>query len=260
MAVHVSIHDVSPAWQEEVELALEAAHAHGVKPALLVVPDFHGKASLADHPDYCERLRQLQSEGHEIYLHGYYHQARTWEQASAATAAASGTARGAANGTVARLRHVFAQKVVSGGEAEFSDVSHEEALHRLDEGERMLRDAGLAIRGFVAPAWSMPAWVHALLGQRGYSFSEDHTRVYDPANQRSRASLVLNYASRTPGRLLSSVAWCRIARPARRVLPARIAIHPADMKYALLRAEIESLLAWAEGDFVTTGAELLARS
>jgi predicted deacetylase len=253
VAVHVSIHDVSPAWQDQVELALEAAHVHGVKPALLVVPNFHGHASLADHPAYCERLRELQSQGHEIYLHGYYHQARTWEEASAANAA-SGT------GARARLRHLFAQKVVSGGEAEFSDVSHDEARCRLDEGERMLRDAGLAIQGFVAPAWSMPGWVHALLGERGYSFTEDHTRVYDPANQRSRASVVLNYASRTPGRLLSSVAWCRIARPARRILPARIAIHPADMKYALLRTEIASLLAWAAGDFVATGAELLAQS
>jgi len=251
VAVHVSIHDVSPAWQDEVELALEAAHAHGVRPALLVVPDFHGRASLADHPDYCERLRELQADGHEIYLHGYYHQARTWAEASAASSG---------SGAVARAKHVFAQNVVSGGEAEFSDVSHDEALHRLDEGERMLRDAGLAIRGFVAPAWSMPAWVHALLAYRGYSFTEDHTRVYDPAQKRSRASVVLNYASRTPGRLLSSVAWCRIARPARRVLPARIAIHPADMKYALLRSEIESLLAWGEGDFVETGAALLARS
>lgn len=256
MAVHVSIHDVSPAWREEVELALEVAHAHGVKPALLVVPNFHGRASLAEHPDYCERLRELQADGHEIYLHGYYHQARSWEEASAAIRGAGG----AATDTVARMRHVFAQKVVSGGEAEFSDVAPDEARRRLDEGERMLRSAGLAIRGFVAPAWSMPPWVHALLGERDYSFTEDHTRVYDPAHKRSRASLVLNYASRTPGRLLSSVAWCRIARPARRILPARIAIHPADMKYALLRTEIESLLTWAAGDFVATGAALLDQS
>jgi predicted deacetylase len=243
MPVHVSIHDVSPAWEHEVELALEAAHGHGVRPALLVVPDFHGRAPLVDHSGYCDRLRQLQSDGHEIYLHGYYHQARAADPAL---------------GMADRARHAFAQKIVSGGEAEFSDVSPEEALRRLDDGERMLRDAGLAISGFVAPAWSMPAWVLALLGERGYSFTEDHTRIYDPASQRSRASVVLNYASRTPGRLLSSVAWCRIARPARRILPARIAIHPADMKYALLRAEIESLLTWGAGDFVDTGAALLS--
>ncbi|MDB4938311.1 MAG: hypothetical protein JWP87_5283 [Labilithrix sp.] len=243
MAVHVSIHDVSPAWRNEVELALDAAHAHGVRPALLVVPDFHGRAPLVDHPDYCDRLRQLQADGHEIYLHGYYHQART-------TSASSDIG--------SRARHAFAQKVVSAGEAEFSDVSHAEALKRLDDGERMLRDAGLSIRGFVAPAWSMPAWVLPLLAERGYTFTEDHTRVYSPKAQQSRASLVLNFASRTPGRLLSSVAWCRVARPARRFVPARIAIHPADMKFALLRGELESLLAWADGDFVETGASLLS--
>jgi uncharacterized protein len=254
MAVHVSIHDVSPAWSDEVELALEAAHAHGVRPALLVVPDFHGRAPLAGNPAYGARLRALQADGHEIYLHGYYHRARTWDEHASATAA-PGEAR---SGIASRARYLFAQRVVSGGEAEFSDVSHEEALRRLDEGERVLRDAGLSIRGFVAPAWSMPPWVLALLGQRGYSFTEDHTRVYDPKNKRSRASVVLNYASRTPSRLLSSVAWCRLARPARRVLPARIAIHPADMRYALLRSEIESLLSWGEGDFVDTGAALLS--
>lgn len=252
MAVHVSIHDVSPAFCKEVDLALEVAHAHGVRPALLVVPDFHGRAKLSDSPTFCERLRELEAEGHEIYLHGYYHRARAWDEHG------KERTREGWSGIASRARYLFAQKVVSGGEAEFSDVSREEARKRLDDGERMLREAGLTIRGFVAPAWSMPPWVLSLLAERGYSFTEDHTRVYDPASRRSRASVVLNYASRTPSRLLSSVAWCRVARPARRLLPARIAIHPADMRYALLRSEIESLLAWGEGHFVDTGAALLA--
>jgi uncharacterized protein len=232
LAVHVSIHDVSPAWEREVDVALEHCHEHGVRPALLVVPDFHGRAKLSDHPAYCEKLRALQATGHEVYLHGYYHRAEGGS--------------------------FFRQKVVSAGEAEFAAVSEDEAKRRLDEGEQMLRDAGLAIRGFVAPAWSMPKWVLAMLGERGYGFTEDHVRIYDPAKKTSRASLVLNFASRTPGRLFSSAAWCRIARPARRFVPARIAIHPADMRFALLRSETESLLRWAADDFVATGSELLA--
>ncbi len=250
MPVHVSIHDVSPAWEREVDVALEMAHAAGVRPALLVVPDFHGRAPLAEHPRFVERLRALQDDGHEIYLHGYYHRSRRWDD-PASREARSG-------GTVERLRHVFAQKVVSASEAEFSDVSREEAIARLDAGERVLRDAGLTIAGFVAPAWSMPSWVLTMLGERGYRFTEDHVRIHDPAGGRSRPSVVLNYASRTPARLLSSVAWCRVARPARRVLPARIAIHPADMRYALLRSEIVALLDWAAGDFVDTGKALFS--
>jgi predicted deacetylase len=247
MPVHVSIHDVSPAWEREVEVALEMAHAAGVKPALLVVPDYHGRARLADHPLFGARLRALEKDGHEIYLHGYYHRARSSDDDGS-------TARGLGE----RLRRAFAQKVVSAGEAEFADVTRDEAVARLDAGERMLDEAGLTIRGFVAPAWSMPRWVLSLLGARGYRFTEDHLRVYDPDAGRSRPSVVLNYASRTPARLLSSVAWCRAARPARRVLPARVAIHPADMRFALLRAEIESLLVWASGDFVDTGRDLLS--
>ncbi len=243
MAVHVSIHDVSPAWAPEVEVALETAHEYGVNPALLVVPNFHGKALLSDHPAYIDRLRALEKSGHEVYLHGFFHRARkTIDDVSIAK----------------RARHMFAQTIQSGGEAEFSDVTPDEAVKRLDDGERVLRDAGLTIRGFVAPAWSMPGWVMTMLGERGYAFTEDHMRVYDPSKKRSKASLVLNFASRTPGRLISSVAWCRIARPARAVVPARIAIHPADMRYALLRAETHSLLTWAKGDFVATGSALLS--
>ncbi len=252
MAVHVSIHDVSPAWEREVDVALDMCHEVGVRPALLVVPDFHGRAPLAEAPAYQAKLRALEASGHEMYLHGYFHRARPWEEH-----AASGAARGGA-GLLARARHAYAQRIVSGGEAEFSDVSRAEAEERLDRGERVLRDAGLTIRGFVAPAWSMPAWVMPLLAERRYGFTEDHTRVYDPSRGASRASVVLNFASRSPGRLFSTVAYCRAARPARRFLPARIAIHPADVRFTLLRGEIASLLHWAAGDVVAHGADLLA--
>jgi predicted deacetylase len=232
VTVHVSIHDVSPAWAREVDVALGMAHEHGVKPALLVVPDYHGRAKLSEDSAFCARLRALEADGHEIFLHGYFHRAEGGG--------------------------FFAQRVVSAGEAEFSDVSRAEAERRLDDGEKMLRDAGLTIRGFVPPAWSMPRWVHGVLANRGYAFTEDHVRIYAPKSGTSRASLVLNFASRTPARLLSSAAWCRLARPARRLLPTRIAIHPADMRFALLRRETESLLRWAEGDFAASAAELMA--
>lgn len=253
MPVHVSIHDVSPAWDREIDAALDLTHTFGIKPALLVVPDFHGHAPLADEPAYAAKLRALEADGHEVYLHGYYHRARPWDD----HARASGTSDGA-SGLWERARFAFAQRVVSGGEAEFSDVSREEAETRLDAGERMLRDAGLTPRGFVAPAWSMPPWVLPLLARRGYEYTEDHTRVYGPKDALSRASLVLNYASRSPARLLSTVAYCRIARPARKLLPTRIAIHPGDMRFALLRSELRGLLAWARGDIVPTGRALLS--
>ncbi len=242
MVVHVSIHDVSPESANEVEGALELCAAVGALPALLVVPDFHGRSPLLGDPRFCARLRELQERGHEVYLHGFYHQ-------SAEHYAPSATDSG-------RLAWLFAQRIVSAGEAEMSDVSPDDGRSRLAEGERILHAAGLRIDGFVAPAWSMPSWLPPMLAARGYRFTEDHLRVYDPAGNRARVSVVLNWASRSPARIISTVAWCRAAKYARGVVPARIAIHPADMKFLLLRREIASVLAWARGDFVTRGGEL----
>ncbi len=244
MPVHVSIHDVSPAWTDEVEAALALCASAGVRPALLVVPNFHGRAPLLDDERFCARLRALQAAGHEIYLHGFFHRSRERYEAG--------------GGAGPRVAWLFAQRVASGGEAEMSDVSAGEGRRRVEEGERVLRAADLRIDGFVAPAWSMPPWLLPLLGEIGCRFTEDHLRVYDPVTRRARPSVVLNWATRSPGRLLSTVAWCRVAKHARALVPARIAIHPGDMRYRLVRDEIELLLEWARGDVVARGEDLLA--
>lgn len=244
MSVHVSIHDVSPAWSDEVEAALALCHAVGARPALLVVPDFHGRAPLLGAPAFCERLRALQGAGHDVYLHGFFHRSgERWQPRA---------------GGGGRLAWLVSQRVVSAGEAEMTDVAEDEGRARVERGERVLREAGLRVDGYVAPAWSMPAWLMPMLAERGYRFAEDHLRVYDPAARRARATVVLNWATRTAPRMLSTIAWCRAARHARALVPARIAIDPADMRWLVLRREVERLLAWARGDFVARGADLLA--
>jgi predicted deacetylase len=244
VAVHVSIHDVSPACAGEVEAALRLCDAVGARAALLVVPNFHERAPILEDPGFCARLRELQGRGHEVYLHGLYHRS-----------APAYRARARSGG---RLAWFFAQRIVSAGEAEMSDLTEAEGVWRIAEGERVLRAAGLRIDGFVAPAWSMPSWLLPSLAARGYRFTEDHMRVYDPVEGRARASIVLNWASRSPARLLSTVGWCRAAKYGRAFFPSRIAIHPADMHFRLLRSEIEGVLAWARGDIVDRGARLLA--
>jgi predicted deacetylase len=236
----VSIHDVCPAWADEVERALSLCATAEVRAALLVVPNFHGEASLLDDRRLCERLRTLQDAGHEIFLHGFFHQ-------SSGHPPPPGRAR---------LRWYAAQRLVSRSEAELLDVSADEGHARVLDGERVLRDAGLRVDGYVAPAWSMPEWLLPFLASRGCRFTEDHRRIYDPAGNRRRPSILLNWASRSPARLLSTVAWCRVARHGRAVLPTRIAIHPADMRFSMLRREAAALLKWGCGHFVHRAADL----
>jgi uncharacterized protein len=240
LRVHVSIHDVAPPHRREVELALDLARAKGVKPALLVVPDFHDGSPLRRDPSLCARLRELQKDGHEIFLHGFSHRAAPSVRA----------ARG--------LSHWLFQRLASDGEAEMHGLTPDEMLARIDAGERALEEAGLEIDGFVPPAWRLPRCLLPILAARGYTYSEDHVRIYSPAEDRSSASLVLNYASRTTPRLYSSIAFCRAAAPLSALVPARIAIHPTDMRHALLRREVARLLSWDARRFVSRASELFA--
>jgi predicted deacetylase len=215
--ISVSIHDVSPAFEREIDDALEACGRVSAKPALLVVPNFHGKWPLDRYPAFVDRLRALRDEGHEIILHGFFHSSEGGS--------------------------FFAQKIASAGEAEFADLSQGEGERRIDEGTKLLNDLGLTPSGFIAPAWQMARWVLPSLASRGFRYAEDHLHVYDPARGKRRRSLVLNFASRTPARLWSSVAFVRAATPLRRVMRTRIAIHPGDMRSDFLRDEVHRVLA-----------------
>jgi predicted deacetylase len=243
MPVHVSIHDVSPRWADEVQVALDLCQRASIRPALLVVPDFHGRAPLLDDACFCGWLRELQAGGHEMFLHGFSHQAAERYDA----------AKGHA-----RLAWLYAQRVASGGEAEMSDVSETEGRRRIDEGYRVLERAGLRADGFVAPAWSMPRWLLPFLAERGCRFTESRWHVYDPAARHARRSFVLNWATRSPSRVVLTVATCRMGKYARAALPARVAIHPGDMRLRLVRGEIAKVLDWLKGDFVEHGRDLLA--
>ncbi len=238
MTVHVSIHDVSPKFEDAIERALLACHRNGAKPSLLVVPDFHGESLLTDHPRFVDRLKELASGGHEVILHGYAHRA-------------DGDAPGFG------VSRFVAQRVVSNGEAEFSSLSEAAARSRIDDGIRVLRDARLTPVGFIPPAWSMPKWLLPVLAEKGFRYTEDHLFVFDPVAKTSRPSVVLNYAGRTKARMLSTVAYCRVARYARALVPARIALHPGDMNVPLLAREVESLLRWGRGDYDDRVASLV---
>jgi predicted deacetylase len=239
--VHVTIHDVGPAFARQVDDALELCAKESIRPGLLVVPNHHGQAPLELATDYAANLRALARSGCELFLHGYFHRAD-----------APDTAAKSASGRVDRW---FRQTVVSGGEAEFASLDRERARDRLDLGMALMARLDLPISGFVPPAWSMRRWLIPMLAERGIRFCETHVAVMDPVRGIHRPSLVLNYASRSLARIASTVAFCRVAKHAA-IVPTRVAIHPKDLDVPLLRSEVQRLLAWAAPRAVPTAAEL----
>jgi predicted deacetylase len=258
MTVLVTIHDVTPRFASEVETLLAFCERADIRPALLVVPDYHGNWPIERYPDFCARLRELQSCGHEIYLHGYYHQSAR-EDPDAVGLPSRGAIANALRTLTKPARARYAQRWVSAGEAEFSDISPELAARKLNLGRNQLESIGLRLDGFVAPAWSMSHAILPLLANHGLHFTEDHFRIYDPVIERSRLTLLINYATRTLTRLAVTAAFARAGRVAAPLLPVRVALHPADLTSRLLNSEVPKLLAWAAVRGVVTPRTLLNR-
>ncbi|MFZ5897125.1 MAG: DUF2334 domain-containing protein [Myxococcota bacterium] len=241
MPVHVAIHDVCPPFGMEVDYAVRLCRARGTMPALLVVPNHHGAAPLADAPAFVRHVRALSAEGSQILLHGLYHSSQF-------------RAAAAPRGSFGRF---WRQRVASAGEAEFGELDRAEAAARLDAGLRLFAELELPVHGFVPPAWILPRRLLPALAERNIRYTENHFGVFDPVSGRERPSLVMNFATRTRLRLLSSVAFTRVARLLRGKLPLRIAIHPGDMRNPLALRETVRLLDWARGHFVDRVDQLL---
>lgn len=220
-----SIHDVSPRFEAEVDaLADRLAPAVGAKIAMLVVPNHWHEAPIIPGSAFAARLRRWAEAGVEVFLHGFFHRDET-----------------PATRTSDRLR----ARYMTAGEGEFLGLDRDEARRRIEDGRALLEDViGRPIEGFVAPAWLYGDGALEALRESGVKLAEDHWHVWSPNCGLTLArGPVITWASRTRGRLLSSLA----AAAAVRHLPIpvlRVGVHPPDIRSPVLLKSIEATL-WA---------------
>jgi len=215
-----SIHDVTPAYESQVDTLYDrlCGLLDGPRLAMLVVPDFEDRAPLAGNAAYAAKLRGWAKDGVEMFLHGWCHR------------------------DDARKRG-FMQKHMTAGAGEFAQLSRAEALRRLSEGRKVVEDAiGQSVAGFIAPAWLYSPDAIDALGEAGFALAENHLKVWQPTTGRVVArSPVITWASRTPGRVRSSLMVAAAARAAPWALRnARIAVHPPDITVPALLDSIDA--------------------
>ncbi len=71
----VSLHDVAPSTQQITDTIISELARHGVRVcSILVVPDYHHEGPFAKDPQFVSWLRGLEADGHEIVIHGYFHE------------------------------------------------------------------------------------------------------------------------------------------------------------------------------------------
>ncbi|WP_310496476.1 polysaccharide deacetylase family protein [Sandarakinorhabdus sp.] len=234
-----SIHDVSPRFEREVDILVERLERR-VGPAgfaMLVVPDHWDQAPIAGNAAFGARLRGWADQGTEMFLHGWRHR--------------DDAPRG------------FAARHMTAGEGEFAHLDEAGARERLRRGRGVIENAiGRPVAGFIAPAWLYGAGAHAAIRAEGFALAEDHMKVWEPASGRVLArGPVITWASRSPGRIRSSLMFAGLARHGLALLPnVRVAVHPGDTGVpALLHSLDATLAALMQGRSAGRYAELLVR-
>lgn len=225
--VLVSLHDASPRHATAVEGILGFLAELGIPPVpLLVVPDFHGAWPLEDHPGFAGRLRAWHDIGHELVLHGYWHQERSEDIAGS------------------RIGDSLKRRFLTGGEGEFLALDAPAARRRIEMGLDMWNRCGLPDRprGFIPPAWLHAPDLDLALWALGFTWTENHvgTRLSDG---RALANPVISWASRDPLRRLGSRVVCPFLERIWRSRPVvRIALHPHDFDHPALVRSISQVL------------------
>ncbi len=221
-----SIHDVSPKFERQIDILAERLDRRlGANSfAMLVVPDHWDTSPLGAAPDFARRLREWADAGVEMFLHGWRHR----DDSAHAGGAAS-----------FKARHMTA------GEGEFLGLPDDEARRRMQAGRKVVEDAiGRPVAGFIAPAWLYGPGARAALASEGFALAEDHMKVWRPADGTVLArGPVITWASRSPGRIRSSLFFARLARFALRPLPTvRVAVHPGDTTVPALLDSLDATL------------------
>jgi hypothetical protein len=206
----VSVHDVAPSTRAAAEKILKELARHHVDVcSLLVVPNYHHQGEATADRSFVRWLRELEADGHEIVIHGYYHQRP-----------ATGSER---------LKERFLTASYTAGEGEFYDLEYGEALKRITRARDQFIGAGLKPRGFVAPAWLLGRDAERAAADAEMEYTTRLTSVLDLRAGETFHARSMVYSVRAAWRQVVSRGWNRglFLMQTHRPL-VRLAIHPPD--------------------------------
>jgi hypothetical protein len=222
-ALVVSVHDVAPATRPRVEKMLKALTRLGVSRAsLLVVPDYHRAGRSLGDSVFVSWLQGLQTLGHEIVIHGFYHQRARRELESA--------------------RQKLVTRVYTADEGEFYDLDYEGALRLLREAQNEFSARGIHPVGFIAPAWLLGAEAQRAVMAAGFRYTTTLRGVRDLVSGGEFLSQSLVYSVRSDWRCAVSLFWNRtLFRHLMRNPLLRLSVHPPDIEHPGIWRQIEAL-------------------
>jgi predicted deacetylase len=212
-ALVVSIHDIAPSNRSAVEaMMLDLAYTGVRVCSLLVVPDYHHQGLFVEDRQFVSWLRDLEARGHEVVVHGYFHQRprRAGET----------------------LADRFVTRFYTQDEGEFYDLGYDEAFDRITRARDLFREAGLTPRGFIAPAWLLSPEGERAVRDAEFEYTTWLRTIRDLRDGRTFRTRSLVYSVQAPWRRRVSLAWNSALRTALQNQPLmRVSLHPPDRLY-----------------------------
>ena len=208
----VSLHDVAPATHEAAEKILcELAHRGVSVCSILVVPNYHRLGSSVENRAFSLWLQELEGRGHEIVIHGYFHERPRRPNEDLGTK--------------------IVTRVYTNDEGEFYDLGYDEALLRITRARDEFQKIGLRPRGFIAPAWLLSEEGECAAIDAGMEYTTRLRTVNDFRSSKEYHSRALVYSVRNRWRRTVSLAWNGALLPyANQKALVRLSIHPPDIR------------------------------
>jgi predicted deacetylase len=168
----ISLHDVTPAFENDVLISYDRLNDLGISSFTLLVTPLYGQKksnTLSNHELFCEYLRSLNLE---MSLHGYTHVSKS--------------------GNSNEFRGIPQEKVVQ-------KIRSSIALFRKGLGEKPV--------GFVPPLWNAPKRVLDAVGKLGLDYCVVGNRLHtlSPKNQYESAVLVVGQEGSASGQIGATV-------------------------------------------------------
>ena len=216
----VSLHDIAPSNRDVANEIISELSRHGVRVcSLLVVPDYHHQGLVTKNRQFVGWLRDLESDGYEIVIHGYFHERPHRPNET--------------------LRDKFLTRFYTHYEGEFYDLGYEEALRRITNARDEFRAGGLTPLGFVAPAWLLSKEAERAARDTELEYTTGLHAVRDLRSGEKFTTRSIVYSVRSSWRRAVSRIWNAALLQFLKNNPLlRLSIHPPDYSHPAVWKQI----------------------
>ena len=217
----LSLHDFHPGSRAQIaaqlEFCLQRCPGHA---SILVIPEYHHGPPVEACPESLRLLEQWQKQGHDLAVHGYFHDRKGLPEGS-----------------------WFWTRVYTQQEAEFFRLDPVEAEARIDRALAIWRRQGWAAAGFVAPGWLQEKSTEHILRKKGFAYTCRLTGVMHLAEGRWDGAWAGTYSLRSTWRRALARRW----QPLWKAIwggkdLVRMSLHPTDLEVPFVREQVGSLL------------------